>query len=190
MTPAYVPGSVFEDTFVSPVSGVLAVLAHQRTTFTGTTALLTVNGATVVADHRRGGFVLISYAFDHRLHFARLDTDLAVESVWSVPVAGGDQLVWWSSSAAQVGDCTFVIHLVQGVDRSFDRDTGDLMLQVFDLDWNQVDAAQLTHLESGQGNARPSLAVDGERLLVVYDRSQRARLLPVQIDPSACLSAP
>jgi len=42
VTPAYVPGSVFEDTFVSPVSGVLAVLAHLRTTFTGTTALLTV----------------------------------------------------------------------------------------------------------------------------------------------------
>ncbi len=42
VTPAYVPGSVFEHTFVSPVSGVLAASAHLRATFTGTTALLTV----------------------------------------------------------------------------------------------------------------------------------------------------
>jgi len=41
-TPAYVPGAVFEDAFVSPVSGVLAASAHLRATFTGATALLTV----------------------------------------------------------------------------------------------------------------------------------------------------
>jgi len=40
--PAYVPGAVFEDTFVSPVSGVLTALAHLRATFTGTTAMLTI----------------------------------------------------------------------------------------------------------------------------------------------------
>ena len=42
VSPAYVPGAVFEDTFVSPVAGVLTGQAHLRTPFTGTTAELTV----------------------------------------------------------------------------------------------------------------------------------------------------
>jgi len=42
VSPAYVPGAVFEDTFVSPVSGPLTALAHLRRTFTGTTAVLSI----------------------------------------------------------------------------------------------------------------------------------------------------
>ena len=42
VTPVCVPGGVYEDSFVSPVSGGLRAVAHLRTTLTGTTALLTI----------------------------------------------------------------------------------------------------------------------------------------------------
>ena len=42
VSPAFVPGAVFEDTFVSPVSGVLTGQVHLRTPFSGTNAVLTV----------------------------------------------------------------------------------------------------------------------------------------------------
>jgi len=42
LNPVCVPGSVYEDSFVSPVSGGLKAVAHLRTTLSGSSALLTI----------------------------------------------------------------------------------------------------------------------------------------------------
>ena len=60
VSPAYVPGAVFEDTFVSPLSGVLAGQVHLRAPFSGTTAVLTV----LVDDIPAGELDLLALAPD------------------------------------------------------------------------------------------------------------------------------
>ena len=60
VTPAYVPGAVYEDAFVSPVSGVLNAQAHLRATFTGANAVLTV----LVDDHPVGSLDLLAIEAD------------------------------------------------------------------------------------------------------------------------------
>jgi hypothetical protein len=65
-----------------------------------------------------------------------------------------------------------------------DGDEGDLALAFFDRSWQLKEQVRLTNNPLDGGGQRPWLTLDGEQLLVAYDRQQELSLISVTLDLS------
>jgi len=148
-------------------------------------AMMNGHGAALVEEPGRDALTLISFAFDNRVHFTRLNRRLRVKEIWAVEVTPPGTEVYWTQGAIRVGERWVIAHIAKAEGQAFTSDTGDLWVQVFDADWNLLESLQVSDLGGGLGYMRPSLAHRGDTLILSYDSDLIGRLRPITIDPEA-----
>jgi hypothetical protein len=135
-----------------------------------------VTGSSLVYDEDTD--TLVGFGVTTALFAGRLDADLRLLSEVEVPVAAD---AYWPQGVVRAGDHWLLAYMARG-DGAFADDTGDVRLAVLDLDFALVEDVAITDWGGGDGAMRPGLALDGERLLVSFDRAQEAYVVEVTLD--------
>jgi len=130
------------------------------------------HGSSLIREIDRDTLALVSFDFDHRLYFTRLEPGLRPIDLWTAPVAPPGHEVYWSQGAVAVGDRYVIAHVAIAPGESFTADTGNIWLQVFDRSWAHLEGLQITHATGGDANMRPGLAARGDALVLSYDRAR------------------
>ncbi len=81
-----------------------------------------------------------------------------------------DSRIYWPQAAKAVGDRFLVAYMHQTWADGWKSDWGDLWLAIFDKDWNLLENNQITDDPVPDGSMRPGMQVEGDTLLLTYDR--------------------
>ena len=118
------------------------------------------------------------------LRVASWDEDLDLVEGWDVP-ADGDLRGYWGQGLTRVGQTWVLAHMARNDAEGWDLDYGDVYLSFYDNDWNLLERVQLSENTPPTGGMRPGLALDGDQLLVYYDKEVQPRLFDVELDLDA-----
>lgn len=92
---------------------------------------------------------------------------------------------YWSSAAAPLGDGYAIVHMGRRLDQGFAQDTGDVFLTVTDRSFFFLHTVRLTNLDPPNGAMRPGIAVNGDELLIAWDRDGRFEATRAWVDLDA-----
>jgi len=130
-------------------------------------------GTTLLEDPHTGKLLHVGTdEFQGSIEVATLEWDLTVldnRAVLTLDDAP-DSRVYWAQSVQAVGDRFLVAYMHQTWSEGWKSDWGDLWIAVFDRDWTLLETNQITDDPVPDGSMRPSMLVEGDKLLLTYDR--------------------
>jgi uncharacterized protein (TIGR03382 family) len=145
-----------------------------------------VNGTSMVWDARSDQLALLAMPGDGAIQATFYDRELAwVSRLREAVVLPEDRRAYWSAGALPLGAGFAVVHLARRPSDGFNQDQGDVVLSIFGPDLFAYESVMLTQLTPPEGAMRPALALDGDELVVAWDREGRFFATRVTLDLSA-----
>ena len=133
-----------------------------------------INGTSMVWDTRSDQLVFLAMPGDGAIQATFYDRDLQwVSRLREAIVLPEDRRAYWSAGALPLGAGFAVVHLARRPTDNFNQDQGDVVLSVFGPDLFARESVVLTELVPPEGAMRPALALDGDELVVAWDREGR-----------------
>ena len=153
----------------------------------GTTQMLNVpqtGGNSFLVEPETGNLLIVEIEDNtDEIDVTRVDVTTnpwTVLEVVNATVLSGGEKGGWPQAVIRVNDFYIVAFINQGSDNP--GLLGDVMLAVFDFDWNLLEVQQVT---STSGAMTPGLARRGNTLIVSYDRNVAPHILEVTLDAGA-----
>ncbi len=119
-------------------------------------------------------------------------TPTELEHIETIEVLLGDLVegigvTYWPQGAIAIGDYYAVAHLGHSPDVEWISDSGNVFVQIFDSDWEWVEAIQVTEYESGSAAGQPFLhwTEGSETLQVLYSVDVQPILTEVLLNAEA-----
>jgi len=141
-------------------------------------------GATFLVEEETGDLLIIEIQDNTDvMDITRVDvssTPFSVTSVISHQVLFGGDSGGWPQAALRVNDYYIVAFINQG--NGHPGLVGDVVLAVFDFNWNLLETEQVT---SSHGAMTPGLARRDDQLVVVYDYQVVPHVVEVTLDSAA-----
>ena len=153
----------------------------------GTTQMLNVpqtGGNSFLVEPETGNLLIVEIEDNtNEIDVTRLDVTTnpwtVVEVVNATVLTGGEQ-GGWPQAVLRINDFYIVAFINQGAGNP--GLLGDVMLAVFDFDWNLLEVEQVTH---SSGAMTPGLARRDNQLIVSYDRNVAPHIVEVTLDAQA-----
>ncbi|MFT5586968.1 MAG: hypothetical protein ACI9VR_004573 [Cognaticolwellia sp.] len=143
-----------------------------------------MSGGGAFWDAERQQLVAIGFALDEELQVVVYDADLQEIESHFVLISQAPERAYWPQGLLLIQDTWVVAHMLRDDATWAVGDEGDVALAFFDRDWQLKEQVRLTDNALDGGGQRPWMALDGEQLLVAYDRQQELTLIPVALDLS------
>ena len=106
-----------------------------------------------------------------------------MEEAWVTPV-DFSLTQFWATQLLPLGKGHLLLAIGRDPSAGWLYDTGNVYLGVLDNDYDLEEWIQLTDFPPTEGGAmRPWMALDGNRLAVVFDRWNKLHLVEVRLEP-------
>ena len=148
-----------------------------------------MTGGAAYWDEEREQLVTVGFAREEELQVVVYDAGLAIVESHFILVSDAPERAYWPQGLLLIQDTWVVAHMLRDDATWAAGDEGDVSLAFFDRDWQLKERVRLSDNPLDGGGQRPWMALDGEQLLVAYDRQQELTLIPVTLDLSL-FSAP
>ncbi len=116
-------------------------------------------------------------------YYVRTGRDYVVGAKTSLGVAPEGLRAYWPQAVLRVDDMYLLAFMARDDAQNWSADTGNVFLAAFNLDWSLIEVIQVTDITPTEGAMRPSLAVKGDLLLVLYDRLTEMYITPIRLFP-------
>ena len=130
-------------------------------------------GTTLLEDPQTGLLLMVGMdKLQSKLQVATLTWDLELlDSInpWGIDDSP-ESRIYWPQSVKVVGDRFLVAYMHQTWADGWKSDWGDLWIAIFDLEWNLLENNKITDDPVPDGSMRPSMQIEGDQLLLTYDR--------------------
>lgn len=143
-----------------------------------------MTGAGAAWDVDRQQLVALGFAREEALQVVVYDADLALVDSHEIVISDAPERAYWPQGVLLIQDTWVVAYMLRDEATWAEGDEGDLSLAFFDRDWQLKERVRLTNNPLDGGGQRPWMALEGDRLLVAYDRQQELTLIPVTLDLS------
>jgi hypothetical protein len=142
-------------------------------------------GGSILWEEETASIVMLGVVGTSPLRIVRYDADLQLVEAREMDLPPEGEHAYWPQSVVRVGVWYVVAYMSRDLEAGYTLDTGNVHLAVFDLGWNLAETAQVTDWAPPEGGMRPSLALQGDRLVVLYDRANTPHAVPVTLDLAA-----
>jgi len=141
-----------------------------------------MTGGAAFWDAEREQMVAVGFAYDPELQVVVYDADLQIVESHFIIISDAPERAYWPQGLLLIQDTWVVAHMLRDDATWAAGDEGDLAMAFFDRNWQLKERVRLTNNPLDGGGQRPWLTLDGEQLLVAYDRQQELSLIPVTLD--------
>lgn len=126
----------------------------------------------------------VNFGMDGTLQVSSYDADLQLLDQVEVAPDDGPR-AYWGQGLLRVGQTWVLAHMARDDSEGWPLDLGDVYLSFYDDDWTLLERDQLSENPTSDGGMRPGLALDGDELLVLYDKDVQPRIYDVRLDLDA-----
>ncbi len=145
-------------------------------------------GCSLIADEDSQRILMLGVAGfqSDSLIWTWLDPDLKVLEQGEAALSGmgSGERAYWPQGLMKVGDLYLVAHMGRDEGQGWAADEGNVYLQVYDLEFNNLEGRQISQYEGPTGSMRPGFGRRGETLAMTWDAQNVPIVVDVELDLS------